>query len=289
MTGKDLLFAMTDIEELYIQEAADIQPRRKWPRMIAAAGFFLALVGLWVSGSESTSRLPFNAQPSIVLNESQKVIDEQASMQPLDVGLQISMEDIHFNMLDTLAVDKAMRYLDTHWLKSWTYKEVLDHYTPMLDEIYIPDGLQAMQSKESRWQYFQMPNGEMVEDTVRFGFYHDYYEDGSPKLTEDIAAVKGFVIAASRTGIVNCCVYMEPETAEVYTLNGVEITFGKRILPYGPYDSETHVPSGYYAEYTAEFQMNGAQYEITTSQLEPIEVVRIAASLVCGGKGYTVE
>ena len=289
MTGKDMLLALSDIDEAYIMESAEGRMRRKWPRMLSAAAAVLLVVGLWAAGGHRLSFGPEQSQNSVVMDEVHDTDQQSQSQQPEDEGLQISMQDIPFNILDPLQPDGARRYLDVKWRNTMTYDEVLERYSPMLGELYIPEGLKPAQGKESTWAYFQKPDGEIVEDTVWFGYYHDYYEDGSPKLTEEIPAVKGVSILASHTGIFSCCIYLEPETVEIYTFNGVEITFGKRTLPHGPFDPKSHEPAGYYDEYTASFQMDNTFYEITATQIEPIEIVRMAASLTCGGKGYTVE
>ena len=80
-------------------------------------------------------------------------------------------------------------------------------------------------------------NDKVVDDTVWLNFYHDYYEDGSPKLTEGVTARKGFSITASKIGILSDCIYLLPEN-EVKTsdIDGTAVTFGYRSMPYGPYN-----------------------------------------------------
>ena len=59
----------------------------------------------------------------------------------------------------------------------------------------------------SQWQwhctgYCRQKSGNIVEDTVGLNFYHDYYEDGSPKLTEGVKSAQGiFYHTASKIGI----------------------------------------------------------------------------------------
>ena len=50
MTGKDMLLALSDIDEAYIMESAEGRMRRKWPRMLSAAAAVLLVVGLWAAG-----------------------------------------------------------------------------------------------------------------------------------------------------------------------------------------------------------------------------------------------
>lgn len=110
-----------------------------------------------------------------------------------------------------------------------------------------------------------------------------YYEDGSPKLTEHVAAVKGFSITVSKIGLLNDCLYILPEN-EVKTsdIGGTAVTFGYRSMPYGPYDPDTHEPSGYYDMYVAEFEYDGIEYEIVAEQMEAEEVVKVVSSIIYG-------
>lgn len=124
---------------------------------------------------------------------------------------------------------------------------------------------------------------ECVSDTVYLGFYHDYYEDGSPKLTEDVAAKQGFYIMASKVGLLSDCIHILPEN-EVQTseIGGTEVTFGYRSMPYGPYDPDTHQPSGYYDMYVAEFECDGIGYQVVAEQMGAEEVVKVVSSIICG-------
>lgn len=63
---------------------------------------------------------------------------------------------------------------------------------------YIPDGLTAANGNGTA-RVIVDKSGNIVEDTVGLNFYHDYYEDGSPKLTEGVTARKGFSITASKS------------------------------------------------------------------------------------------
>lgn len=80
-------------------------------------------------------------------------------------------------------------------------------------------------------------DGTVTEDTIQLGFYQ----------SEDMTVKQGFSITASKIGIIQTCLYLLPED-EVKTSNieRTEVTFGYRSMPYSPYHSETHEPSGYY-------------------------------------------
>ncbi len=95
------------------------------------------------------------------------------------------------------------------------------------------------------------------------------------------AAVKGFSITASKIGLLSGCIYLLPEN-EVKTsdIDGTAVTFGYRSMPYGPYDPDTHEPSGYYDMYVAEFEYDGIEYQLVAEQMEAEEVVKVVSSII---------
>ena len=118
----------------------------------------------------------------------------------------------------------------------WDKNAVIEYYGKDLAPVYVPDGLTAANGNGTA-RVIVDKSGNIVEDTVRLNFYHDYYEDGSPKLTEGVMARKGFSITASKIGILSDCIYLLPEN-EVKTsdIDGTAVTFGYRSMPYGPYN-----------------------------------------------------
>ena len=166
----------------------------------------------------------------------------------------------------------------------WGKEEIISYYGRDLMPAYIPDGLFSANGNGTG-RVIVEKSGKIVEDTIWLSFYHSYYEDGSPMLTEDVAATKGFTIKASKIGIINDCLYILPEN-EVKTsdIGGIDVTFGYRSMEYGPYDPETHVPSGYYDLYVAEFVQDGIEYYIVADQIEIEELVKVVASIIYGEK-----
>ena len=164
----------------------------------------------------------------------------------------------------------------------WDKNAVIEYYGKDLSPAYIPDGLTAANGNGTA-RVIVDKSGNIVEDTVRLNFYHDYYEDGSPKLTEGVTARKGFSITASKIGILSDCIYLLPEN-EVKTsdIDGTAVTFGYRSMPRGPYNPDTHEPSGYYDMYVAEFEYDGIEYQIVAEQMEAEEVVKVVSSIIYG-------
>lgn len=209
--------------------------------------------------------------------------DTNNVFQPETDEIHISMENISVNEIEELA-DAARIWYDPQLYDSvvWDESDVMAYYGKDLTPVYIPHGLTAASGNGTATVVVDK-NGEYVSDTVWFGFYHDYYEDGSPKLTEDVAATKGFYITASKVGLLRDCIYILPEN-EVQTsgIGGTEVTFGYRSMPYGPYDPDTHQPSGYYDMYVAEFECDGIEYQVVAEQMEEEEVVKVVSSMICG-------
>jgi len=156
---------------------------------------------------------------------------------------------------------------------------------------YVPEGLKAAPGNGTARVIAGKEDGKVVEDTVYLGYWHDYDEDGSPKLTGGAVACKGFSLTASKLGILNCgLLYLRPEDErQACTINGIEVTFGSRKMPYGPYDPETHEPSGYYQLYTAEFTLRGADYQLVAEQMPLKEVVLVVASLLYGNAAVEID
>lgn len=105
-----------------------------------------------------------------------------------------------------------------------------------------------------------------------------YKDEGEPMTVK-----QGFSITASKIGIIQTCLYLLPED-EVKTSNieRTEVTFGYRSMPYSPYHSETHEPSGYYDMYVAEFEKDGIEFQIVAQQMEAKELVKVVTSIIRG-------
>jgi len=205
--------------------------------------------------------------------------------------VRISMDEVRLNELGPSA-DMARLYRDPALYDeiTWGPDEIRAYLGGNPAPPYVPEGLKAAPGNGTARVTAAKADGKLVEDTVYLRYWHDYGEDGSPKLTEGVAARKGFSLTASRLGILNCGVeYLLPgDERRVSTLNGTGVTFGSREMPYGPYGPETHAPSGYYRLCTAEFTLRGADYQLVAEQLPLEEVVRVVASLLCGGAAVEI-
>lgn len=195
----------------------------------------------------------------------------------------LTADEIHFNELTAEEVGSARAYFDPEFYDEikWDKADILEYYGKELTPAYIPDGLIPSEWNETGTTVFVKKGGGIEYDRVGLSFYHDYYEDGSPKLTDDVAAVKGFGITVSRLGYpLECGIYNDLGDKSTTEIGGTEVAFSHRSAPYGPYDPETHEPSGFYDEYFAEFEADGVFCRIVTYQLPANEIIEIVSSIL---------
>ena len=284
MKGERLLDAIGKIDDSLVYSAVNDAPRKKKGGLFrwgAIAACFVVIV----FAAAFILQNCLNQQGTASSNETDGVITDNSNddTQPAESGIHISMEKIFFNEIGGLS-DAARKWYDPELYDEivWNKSDVIDYYGRDITPVYIPNGLAAAPGNGSAMVIAEK-SGKLVLDTVWYGFYHDYYEDGSPKLTENVAAKKGFFITVSKIGLLNDCIYLLPEN-EVKTsdIEGITVIFGYRSMPYGPYDPETHESAGYYDMYTAEFMHNGTEYQIIAEQMEAKEVVKVVTSIITG-------
>lgn len=279
--------AMNEVNDKYYEEAANYHHKKhgwvKWSAMAAcfAFVFFIALSFLPNYFRQQGTTPPDNPNRVIVDNLTDTTDDDTT---PSTSEIHIRLSNLYFNKVEGV-LDAAPKWYNPELYDTdavWDKAEVKNYYGKDLTPLYIPEGLVAA-SWNGTARVVLEKNGKVVKDTVALSFYHDYYEDGSPKPTEDVAAVKGFSITASKIGPLSDCIYLLPEN-EVKTsdIDGTAVTFGYRSMPYGPYDPDTHEPSGYYDMYVAEFEYDGIKYQIVAEQMEAEEVVKVVSSIICG-------
>ena len=264
--SEQLLRAMNGVDPAFIAESAKVR-RRSPIKLWGAAAACLAL--LVAAGS----MLP-QAQPPV-----EPLPPSVGDVQPLEIDLG----QIHVFPIDAMA-DYSRLYRDPALYDEvkWGAAELKNYYGWYLTPAYIPEGLSPSfwNSGATVWYDKQ---GNIAEDITSTEFYHAYYPDHSPMLTEDVAAVRGFSLVASRLGIVHCCyILLSDDAMQPTQIAGTEVQIGYRSMPYGPYDPETHAPSGYYDVYVAQFTLEGVEYELTSDQLPLEEVVKITASIISG-------
>lgn len=286
MTTKLFSEAISEVGDKYYEEAANYHCKKHgWIKRSAMAACFTVVLFTALSVLPNYFRQqgttpPDNPNGVIVDNPTNNSDDDTT---PAKSEIHISMDNISFNeveaFMDAAPLWRDPEVYDRIW---WDRNAVIDYYGKDLTPVYVPDGLTAANGNGTA-RVVADKSGNIVEDTVWLGFYHDYNEDGNPKLTEGVTARKGFSITVSKIGLLHDCLYILPEN-EVKTsdIDGTAVTFGYRPMPYGPNDPDTHEPSGYYDIYVAEFEHDGIEYEIVAEQMEAEEVVKVVSSIICG-------
>lgn len=286
MNAKLFSEAMSEINDKYYEEAANYHCKKhgwvKWSAMAACLTvvLFTVLSVLPNYFRQQGTTPPDNPNGVIVNNPTNNPDDDTT---PTTSEIHISIDNISFNEVEAL-MDAAPLWRDPELYDHiwWDRNAVIDYYGKDLTPVCVPDGLTAANGNGTA-RVIADKSGNIVEDTVWLGFYHDYNEDGTPKLTEGVTARKGFSIIVSKIGLLNDCLYILPENeVKTYDIDKTAVTFGYRSMPYGPYDPDTHEPFGYYDVYVAEFDHDGIEYEIVAEQMEVEEVVKVVSSIIYG-------
>ena len=312
--------AMNEIDEKYINEALEYKKKAKKPvyiKITAAAACFAAavLIGFsilpgyleqqsaQIAGEIGTAgsyeeeisenadgsvagadgeEISGNAEGSISEAEGEEMAGGDQTGSASDT-IYIEMDDIAVNAIENYGTSDMARYnADTDIEVLWDMDAIVEYFGRDISPSYIPDGLIASENNGTG-RVFEKPDGGLSEDTVYFRFYSGYYEDGSPELTDEIPAKKGFSVIASKLGIPCDCVYAAPDNeVKASKIAGTEVTFGHYPVEYGPYDANTNEPAGVYDMYIAEFELDGAEYQIVVEQMGLDEIVKVTASVITG-------
>lgn len=287
MNAKLFSEAMSEVNDKYYEEAANYHCKKhgwvKWSAMAACFTIVLfTALSILPNYFRQQGTTPLSNPNGVVVDNPTDTADDDTTLATSEI--HISLSNLYFNEVEGV-LDTALKWYDPERYDTdvvWDKDEVKNYYGKDLTPLYIPDGLVAASGNGTARVVLEK-NGKVVKDTVTLSFYHDYYEDGSPKLTEDVAAVKGFSITASKIGLLSDCIYLLPENeAKTSDIDGTAVTFGYRSMPYGPYDPDTHEPSGYYDMYVVEFEYDGIEYQIVAEQMEAEEVVKVVSSIICG-------
>ena len=226
----------------------------------------------WYSNSNSTPEIPL---PELSTDQEYFLLQD-------DWDIEIDLGEIYINELVPATDDVGRNYPNSEVCRNvvWEEKDVAFYYGKKLVPPYIPAGLQASHDNTTQ-EAVITKEGEVWEDTVWLNFYHDYYEDGSPKMTDDISTVKGFYLKASKIGLLaDFCFTDSSGDAKASNIGGTEVYIGYKSMEYGPYDPNTHDPCGYYDMYVVLFSFDGIEYELVFSQIELEDVVKVAASIL---------
>ena len=289
MRAEEFLDVLNEVNETYIVDTWESNNKKR--SALRKTGAIAACLALLCTGVLYLSRQDGGGMPAGDPSTGEVTINGEDNGGDDNSAFTVNMDSVAVNETSgNMDAARVWRDPEMYHNEVWDESQIVEYYGRDLTPSYVPKGLLPAQGNGSGVFTLNNEDGTVVEDTVWIGFYHDYYEDGSPKLTEDVSAVKGISITASRIGILNCCIYTLPDDEiETTDIAGTVVTFGYRSMSYGPYDPDTHEPSGYYDLYTAEFTLEGIEYEIISHQLRLEEIIKVTASLITGEDNITVE
>lgn len=291
MNGKDLLLGLGYIGDAYVEEAGTASPacagrRRAGAALAAACLAVLLAAGTLLPGRQGSMVPPPDGGQLPVADGG----GGEAVLPPADGDQPPAPEPLVVDM-STVAVNGLEGQMDASRLwpdpekydkLRWTLADVTAYYGRNPFPAYVPEGLYGgAAGGDARWTVYAAKDGAIWEDTVGCVYAAEFYEDGS--------AVSGALggqtvrVTCSRLGLLTDCLYLLPEN-EVRTTGifGTAVTFGYRQMSRGPYDPETRAPAGYFDLYTAEFTLDGTEYQIVTEGLPAEEIVKTAASVITG-------
>lgn len=301
MNPAELLELIGEVNEDYVL-AADQPNRRARPRWVGLAACAvcaaLALTGVLLLKQPAPvgpapQPLPTVQEPAP--NPSDDIPrlyppEESAVSASPGPALVIDLNRLAVNELSedvpqaTLRADFHLTHQEVEWgedeIAAWFGKT---DFTPA----FIPGGLIPAQGNNSATVFTK--DGQVDIDLLRLGFYVDYYEDGGPRSTDECVYARGFSLTVSKhsTHPFRDWLVWEP-TVVTSDIAGTDVTVTHTSYSYGPYDPDTHAPSGYYDWYSAEFTLDGLNYEITAQRLTLEEVAAVAASVITEGTDFTV-
>ena len=278
MTNEKLYEVLGDINENHINEARAYHKAKKpgWVKWGAMAACLTVVLFTTFSVLPNYFRQqgttpPDNPNGVIADNPTNNPDDDTT---PTTSEIHISMSNIVMNQIDgSFNTDYARYNPETDVEVIWNREDIIAYYGTDLVPAYIPDGFSASEDSNKTSAYIGQ-DGSVVEDTVYLNFYDsEAAQDGIKQ---------GFSITVSKIGIVQTCFVLPEDELKISDIGGTAVAFGHRSVPNGPYDPDTHEPSGYYDLYVAEFEHDGIEYEIVAEQMEAEEVVKVVSSIIYG-------
>lgn len=276
MNAKLFSEAMSEVNDKYYEEAENYHCKKhgwvKWSAMAACLTvvLFTAFSVLPHYFRQQGTTPPNNPNGVIVDNPTDTTNDTT----PATSEIHISMSNIAMNQInDSFNTDYARYNPETDVEVVWNREDIIAYYGTDLVPAYIPDGFSASEDNNKAIAYIGQ-DGSVVEDTVYLDFYNGEAAQNGIK--------QGFSITASKIGIVQTCFVLPEDELKTSDIGGTTVAFGHRSVPNGPYDPNTHEPSGYYDMYVAEFEHDGIEYEIVAEQMEAEEVVKVVSSIIYG-------
>ena len=286
MKGKDLWEALGEIDPKYIQEAELSERsrtgRQKWQ---AAAACFLVIA----MGAAIVVPNLLWSQDSILWGGIGDDSQDQSGQQVPITGsdntentIQINLSDIPVNVISGLPegemTDMSYVALMSEDQITWSQEQVESYYGLDFDTLSVPEDLEAVADLSQGMAVWENEDGTMRFDGLLLSYQSTGQDD--PEGTQRSLSLHG-----SKIGLLGLSdsLYLTEEV-KTWNFQGTEITLGYCQMDYGPYDETTHAPAGTYPVYTAEFEYNGAQFQLVGQRLTRREMVTAIATLLSQGE-----
>lgn len=306
---KKLYDSISNIDDRFIEEAQAEELRkapvwRKWTALAAClcivAVSVVTVIHPWETGGTPVpnpngviERDPEpNRFPSTNIVPVQPDDDDQPGAEPLEPPAEpiitINWDGVLVNESEGQSPDAPLLYYDPeiYLSESWEEEDVVAYYGWNLMPTYVPEGLTEDGQGDSTEIWREKATGEIVRDQAGRDFWTDFWEDESPIFDGELYIPTGFLIRASKLGILRCGI-LPVDEARTTDFGGVSVTISHCSMKLGPFDPTqkapdglSNMPAGYYDIYTASFTLNGVEYEIEARRLELEEVIKIVASII---------
>lgn len=296
MNGTDLLRALSHVEENYVREAELEERKRRagpallrWGGVAACAAVAVAAAVLLLRPPATVDQpdppAPAPDAPGLAsqpLNPPDRFPPSEVIPEGPAPDVTVDLSRIVVNEVEPGLPEPALSrvFYETHEALEWGESDILGwfgrtDFTPdRVPEDLLPAGW-------NNTAIVLAKDGVVDVDLLRLGFYAAYSESGSPMGDETCVYPRGFQLLVSRTNTqpFRDWAYWN-ETVESSRIGGVEVVFTHAVYSYGPYDPETHEPSGYYDWYEADFALEGLMFEIDAQRMTLEEVAEAVASVI---------
>lgn len=294
MKSEKMLSAMGKISNDLIEDASIVANHKRhtakwyrWGAMVAC--LCVVIVGIFVFAvtnqfSELNNNPQENGEHLLESQDKEITVVQSPSTPDTETIIEIALSNVTFNEFDS-QLAAAPPYYDPELYDSvsWSEEEIYEYFGEGILPQFIPEGL----LRNIGQRVVVSKTGEVCADTVVLYYYHDYDESGTPKHTKDIAANYGFSVTVSKLGLLNDCLYVQPENQIEQTIIGeTAVTFGYREMPS---ESSNNEKNTCYDLYVAEFEMGDIAYQIVAEQLSAEDVIKIVSSIIYGAAMIEVE
>lgn len=281
MNGKDLMMGLNFIGERFVQEAEEKQLKNSNLMFLKKYGSLAACFVVVFIAAISILRTQENVVPPDTTDVPPSITDVSPDI--VDIGSDqpnayvLDLNSVKINEVARIGESDVWYDPALYEIQNWTNKEIADYYGAELSPPYIPEELSpAIYNGSAEVVYTK--DGTIVCDQITFGYYTDYYEDGSPMQYQETGEKKGISVQVSKIGNLAACDYILPLTEQDKTvIDSIEVIVGQF-----PASSTTN---GFY---TAEFEVNAIQYKIIGYQIELEDFLKVVTSVIRGDANIIV-